>query len=226
MPCSPRTRSTISIFLPGFSTAETVSDISGRGVGMDVVRRNIQDIGGRISLKSERGRGMTIQLALPLTLAVMDGMVDRGRQRDLCAADVGDRRMPAADARRHAPLDRHARHAASCAARSCRWSISPICSTSDRRRRRSANGVVIITEASEGVRFGLVVDELLRSPAGRDQEHRGELRRRAGNRRRDDSRQRPRRVHPRYRKVVRAGGHGSAAVVGRCQTSRTSTAAA
>ena len=63
------------IFLPGFSTAETVSDISGRGVGMDVVRRNIQDVGGRITLKSERGRGMTLQLALPLTLAVMDGMV-------------------------------------------------------------------------------------------------------------------------------------------------------
>jgi two-component system chemotaxis sensor kinase CheA len=63
------------IMLPGFSTAEAVSDISGRGVGMDVVRSNIQDIGGRISLKSERGRGMTIQLALPLTLAVMDGMV-------------------------------------------------------------------------------------------------------------------------------------------------------
>ena len=63
------------IMLPGFSTAETVSDISGRGVGMDVVRSNIQDIGGRISLKSVRGTGMTIQLALPLTLAVMDGMV-------------------------------------------------------------------------------------------------------------------------------------------------------
>jgi two-component system chemotaxis sensor kinase CheA len=63
------------IFLPGFSTASTISDISGRGVGMDVVRRNIQDVGGRITLKSERGRGMTLQLALPLTLAVMDGMV-------------------------------------------------------------------------------------------------------------------------------------------------------
>ena len=63
------------IMVPGFSTAETISDISGRGVGMDVVRSNIQDIGGRISLKSERGRGMTIQLALPLTLAVMEGMV-------------------------------------------------------------------------------------------------------------------------------------------------------
>jgi two-component system chemotaxis sensor kinase CheA len=63
------------IFMPGFSTAETVSDISGRGVGMDVVRRNIQEVGGRISLKSDRGRGMVITLALPLTLAVMDGMV-------------------------------------------------------------------------------------------------------------------------------------------------------
>ena len=74
-------KSTILIFLPGFSTAEAISDISGRGVGMDVVRRNIQDIGGRISLKSERGRGMTLQLALPLTLAVMDGMVIRvGRE--------------------------------------------------------------------------------------------------------------------------------------------------
>jgi two-component system chemotaxis sensor kinase CheA len=47
---------------------------------MDVVRRNIQDLGGRISVKSERGRGMTIQLALPLTLAVMDGMVIRVRR--------------------------------------------------------------------------------------------------------------------------------------------------
>src|SRR5204863_4585881 len=56
------------VFLPGFSTASTISDISGRGVGMDVVRRNIQDLGGRIHLRSERGRGMTIQLALPLTL--------------------------------------------------------------------------------------------------------------------------------------------------------------
>src|SRR5262249_1460726 len=63
------------VFLPGLSTATLISDISGRGVGMDVVRRNIQELGGRIALKSERSRGMTIQLALPLTLAVMDGMM-------------------------------------------------------------------------------------------------------------------------------------------------------
>ncbi len=63
------------IFMPGFSTAETVSDISGRGVGMDVVRRSIQALGGRISIASRPGQGSTFTLSLPLTLAVLDGMV-------------------------------------------------------------------------------------------------------------------------------------------------------
>ena len=63
------------IFAPGFSTAETVSNISGRGVGMDVVRKNIQALGGRITIASEPGRGSTFSLSLPLTLAVLDGMV-------------------------------------------------------------------------------------------------------------------------------------------------------
>ena len=63
------------IFLPGFSTAEAVSDISGRGVGMDVVRRSVQALGGRISISSRPGLGSTFTLSLPLTLAVLDGMV-------------------------------------------------------------------------------------------------------------------------------------------------------
>jgi two-component system chemotaxis sensor kinase CheA len=63
------------IFLPGFSTAETVSNISGRGVGMDVVRRNIQALGGRIALQSQEGAGSRFLLSLPLTLAIMDGMI-------------------------------------------------------------------------------------------------------------------------------------------------------
>lgn len=63
------------IFAPGFSTAAEVSDISGRGVGMDVVRRSIQALGGRISITSQPGRGSTFSLSLPLTLAVLDGMV-------------------------------------------------------------------------------------------------------------------------------------------------------
>lgn len=63
------------IFLPGFSTAAVVSDISGRGVGMDVVKRSIQALGGRISIASVPGKGSTFTLSLPLTLAVLDGMV-------------------------------------------------------------------------------------------------------------------------------------------------------
>ncbi len=63
------------IFLPGFSTAAKVSDISGRGVGMDVVRQSIQALGGRISISSRPGKGSTFTLSLPLTLAVLDGMV-------------------------------------------------------------------------------------------------------------------------------------------------------
>ena len=63
------------IFAPGFSTAEVVSSISGRGVGMDVVRKNIQALGGRIAISSEPGKGSTFSLSLPLTLAVLDGMV-------------------------------------------------------------------------------------------------------------------------------------------------------
>ncbi|MGE8604857.1 chemotaxis protein CheA [Bordetella trematum] len=62
------------IFAPGFSTAEQVTDISGRGVGMDVVRRNIQDMGGHVQLSSQAGQGTTTRIVLPLTLAILDGM--------------------------------------------------------------------------------------------------------------------------------------------------------
>ncbi|MDO9433578.1 MAG: chemotaxis protein CheA [Phenylobacterium sp.] len=71
------------IFLPGFSTAETVSDISGRGVGMDVVRRSIQGLGGRISISSEPGKGSKFTMSLPLTLAVLDGMVVTAAEQTL-----------------------------------------------------------------------------------------------------------------------------------------------
>jgi len=62
------------IFAPGFSTAEQVTEISGRGVGMDVVRRNIQGMGGHIQIFSRAGEGSTIRIVLPLTLAILDGM--------------------------------------------------------------------------------------------------------------------------------------------------------
>jgi two-component system chemotaxis sensor kinase CheA len=62
------------IFLPGFSTAEQVTDVSGRGVGMDVVKRNIQAMGGHVEISSQAGKGSTTRIVLPLTLAILDGM--------------------------------------------------------------------------------------------------------------------------------------------------------
>jgi two-component system chemotaxis sensor kinase CheA len=62
------------IFAPGFSTAEVVTDVSGRGVGMDVVKRNIAAMGGTVEIRSVPGSGTTIAIALPLTLAILDGM--------------------------------------------------------------------------------------------------------------------------------------------------------
>jgi two-component system chemotaxis sensor kinase CheA len=147
------------IMLPGFSTAETVSDISGRGVGMDVVRSNIQDIGGRISLKSERGRGMTIQLALPLTLAVMDGMVIKVGQQTYV--------MPLSaivECLRPARTD-ISNLIGTRGMLQLRGEFVPLVHLGDLLDINSAAGdsgesVVIITDAGEGSRFGLVVDEL------------------------------------------------------------------
>lgn len=70
------------ICAPGFSTAETISNISGRGVGMDVVRSNVEALGGRVEIQSVPGEGTVFTMALPLTLAILDGMIVRlGQQR-------------------------------------------------------------------------------------------------------------------------------------------------
>jgi two-component system chemotaxis sensor kinase CheA len=146
------------IFLPGFSTAEQVSDISGRGVGMDVVRRNIQDLGGRTSIKSEPGRGMTIQLALPLTLAVMDGMV----------VEVGNETyvLPIpniVECLRPSPSEIQYL-LGTAGTLQLRGDVVPLVHLggllgASASRDREDN-VVIITEASDGTRLGLIVDEL------------------------------------------------------------------
>lgn len=70
------------IFLPGFSTASSVTEVSGRGVGMDVVRRNIDELRGQVQIASERGKGTTFKIILPLTLALIDGMLVKvGQER-------------------------------------------------------------------------------------------------------------------------------------------------
>ena len=146
------------IMLPGFSTAEKISDISGRGVGMDVVRSNIQEIGGRISLKSERGRGMTIQLSLPLTLAVMDGMVIKvGEQTYVMPLSAIVECLRPTQAEIHNLIGTRGML-------QLRGEFVPVVWLNElldiAGRAESSEKVVIITEAGEGSRFGLVVDEL------------------------------------------------------------------
>lgn len=147
------------IFMPGFSTAETVSDISGRGVGMDVVRRNIQDLGGRINLKSERGKGMSIQLTLPLTLAVMDGMVVRvGAETYVLPMAAIVECLRPGQSEVHNLLGTHG-------TLHLRGEIVPMVHLGDAlgvpSTLNSGEGVVIIIEAGEGIKLGLAVDDLL-----------------------------------------------------------------
>ncbi len=148
------------IFLPGFSTADTVSDISGRGVGMDVVRRNVQDLGGRITLKSTPGKGMTIQLALPLTLAVMDGMIVKVATETyvMPIASIVECIRPSAS-EYHSLLGTRG-------ALRLRGAIVPIVYLSElfdlsSTRETTDESTVIIIETSEGVRLGIVVDQLV-----------------------------------------------------------------
>lgn len=148
------------IMLPGFSTAETISDISGRGVGMDVVRSNIQEIGGRISVKSTPGKGMVITLALPLTLAVMDGMVIKvGTQTYVMplSSIVECLRPGRADI---------SNLIGTRGMLQLRGEFVPLVLLSElldvgTEMKDSNERVVIITDAGEGTHFGLIVDELL-----------------------------------------------------------------
>ncbi len=70
------------IFLPGFSTAEKVTNVSGRGVGMDVVRTNVERIGGKVEIDSRPGKGTTLRLSIPLTLAIIPALIVRSRGQD------------------------------------------------------------------------------------------------------------------------------------------------
>ena len=84
------------IFQPGFSTADQVSNVSGRGVGMDVVRKQIQKLRGSVDLSSIDGNGATFSLRVPLTLAIIDGLVvGVGTERYIVALDVGEGIVPA-----------------------------------------------------------------------------------------------------------------------------------
>ncbi|WP_264596391.1 chemotaxis protein CheA [Rhodoblastus acidophilus] len=148
------------LFLPGFSTAAAVSDISGRGVGMDVVKSSIQSLGGRISVSSRPGLGATFSLSLPLTLAVLDGMVVKVADQTLVTpltTIVETLRPKAKDVHRlgvdqRVLADRGAFVPLIDIGREMGFRFTPA---------DPQSGVVIIVEGDGGARCALMVDSIL-----------------------------------------------------------------
>ncbi|AWK87411.1 chemotaxis protein CheA [Azospirillum thermophilum] len=148
------------IFLPGFSTADQVSNLSGRGVGMDVVRRNITSLGGRIGVYSTPGEGSRFVLSLPLTLAVLDGMV----------ISVGEERfvLPLTnivESLRPKPADLHGL-VGKCEVMMARGDYVRLVHLHalfgiPGAERDATRGLVVLVETEDGSRLGLVVDEVL-----------------------------------------------------------------
>jgi len=149
------------IFLPGFSTTEKISAISGRGVGMDVVKRSIHALSGRIFLKSRRGQGSEFTLSLPLTLAVLDGMVVTVDGQTLVAPLSAIVETMSLDAGRLRAFG------ASNAVIADRDGFVPIIDTAaelgfraHRRVEGGDKGVALLVESEGGGRSALVVDAI------------------------------------------------------------------
>ncbi|MBP2300150.1 chemotaxis protein CheA [Azospirillum picis] len=148
------------IFLPGFTTADQVSNLSGRGVGMDVVRRNISSLGGRIGVYSTPGEGSRFVLSLPLTLAVLDGMV----------ISVGEERfvLPLTnivESLRPKPADLHGL-VNKCDVIMARGEYVRLVHLHrlfgiPKAIDDATRGLVVLVETEDGARLGLVVDEVL-----------------------------------------------------------------
>jgi two-component system chemotaxis sensor kinase CheA len=147
------------IFRPGFSTADRVTELSGRGVGMDVVRRNIQALRGRVEIQTERGKGTTFSLHLPLTLAIVDGLVLRvGQERFVIPTPAVQESL------RPRPEDVHTTHGRPSVVQ-VRERLIPLLHLGDAFGIRGAceriwEGTVVIVE-DNGRPVALVVDELL-----------------------------------------------------------------
>ena len=147
------------IFAPGFSTAEVVTDISGRGVGMDVVKKNIAALGGSVEIDSTEGYGMSVKVRLPLTLAIMDGMTVR------VADEVYI--LPLSSVVESFQVESTSINTVAQSAQlvKVRDEYMPVIALDDlfqvpRKTRDGANGIMVVIE-SDGTRVALMVDELL-----------------------------------------------------------------
>lgn len=147
------------IFAPGFSTAAAITNVSGRGVGMDVVRQNVKDLGGRISIESEEGKGTSFTLTLPLTLAISDGMIVK----------VGDQTLVVplthvVESLRPEPKDVQGL-GTSCMMLNVRGRFIPVVSVGDAVAARGAvtnpsEGVLMVVDTESAGQAALLVDNI------------------------------------------------------------------
>jgi two-component system chemotaxis sensor kinase CheA len=168
------------LFRPGFSTAGQVSDVSGRGVGLDVLRSAITGLGGRIAVSSEPGRGTRFTLSLPLTLAVLDGIVVRAGGQTLVVPVATALETAALRALDRRPLGTGPDRSAGPQLVRMQGGFAPLCDVAailgyrpaagggtaggapqDRAGDRTGGGVVILTQAEDGRRAALLVDAIL-----------------------------------------------------------------
>lgn len=145
------------IFEPGFSTAEAVTDVSGRGVGMDVVRRNIESIGGSVDIESHKGVGSVFKIRLPLTLAIVDGMcVSVGKQTYVVPlTNIIESMQPAAEQLKTLANDQV------LWVRGEYWPLVKLHQMMgiDSAKESLTDGIVVLVETSRK-RFGILVDDL------------------------------------------------------------------
>lgn len=186
------------LFLPGFSTAQTVSDLSGRGVGMDVVKRSIAALGGRISITSQPGEGSTFSISLPLTLAILDGMIVSVADQTVVVPLSAILEMLKPEEAQIHPLGADERVV------QVRGEFVPIIDVGHQLGFGEAltdfqDRVILLIETSDGDQRALVVDGYPGPAAGGDQGSRGKLRRGLRDRGRHDSGRRPYCPDPRYR---------------------------
>ena len=147
------------IFAPGFSTAEVVTDVSGRGVGMDVVKRNIHAMGGHVEIASKQGKGTTIKIVLPLTLAILNGMsVKVGKEVYILPLNyVIESLQPQAKDVHSITSDEHVMHVrGEYLALVELHKLFEVADAVD----NPTQGIAVIVQA-EGTRFALLVDQLV-----------------------------------------------------------------
>lgn len=147
------------IFAPGFSTAEAITDVSGRGVGMDVVKRNIHEMGGHVEIASVQGKGTTIRIVLPLTLAILNGMsVKVGEEVYILPLNYVIESLQPLDKDVHSiTADEHVMHV-----RGEYLALLELHKLFDVAGavRVPTQGIAVIVQA-EGTRFALLVDQLV-----------------------------------------------------------------